>query len=263
MNYLKRILKINSKYELHRFLIRQDDVFLVSYPKSGNTWVRFMIGNYLSDSPLDFSSIHKVVPDIYFKPEQEFDLRNQSPRFIKSHEQYNKKYPNVIYLMRDGRDVAVSYYFQYLKFRNNNELKFEEFIDKFNKGQVGGNSWSEHVESWLDNKVKRVHLTRYEDLKVNPVGELIKILIFAKIPVDYKRVERAVELSSFNRMSKIEEVSEKDAPFLKNSNLEVKFVREGKMKSYLNYFTEDLLSAFYENHGKLLKRVGYEIPEYQ
>lgn len=260
MIYLKKIMNIISRNELNHFLIRKDDVFLVSYPKSGNTWLRFMIGNYLSDSSLDFSSIHKVVPDIYFKPEQASGSKTHSPRFIKSHEHFNKKYSNVIYLMRDGRDVAVSYYFQYLKFGSTQGVTFEEFLDKFNRGQVGGKSWSEHIESWLDNRVHRFHFTRYEDLKVNPIGELIKILTFAKIPIDYKRVERAVELSTFNKMAKLEEVSEKEAPFLKSSNLEVKFVREGKMKSYVNYFTDDLLNAFYEHHGKLLKRVGYEVP---
>lgn len=259
MSHLKRILKNSLRRKLLSFSPRKDDIFLVSYPKSGNSWLRFMIGSYLSNSSLDFSSVQKIIPDMHLNGDQINQLNNPSPRFIKSHEYYNKSYNNVIYLLRDGRDVAVSYYFNYLKFGDDRNLKFEDFLDKFNSGEVWWNSWSKHVKSWLDNDVKKFHLTRYEDLKANPVGELIKILIFARIPIDYERVVKAVTFSDFENMAKIEEKDEQSMSILKNSNLDFKFVREGKIGVYPNYFNEELLNTFYRNHGEVIKSVGYHI----
>ena len=63
-----------------------DDIFIVSYPKSGNTWMRFLIGNLLfQDEPITFSNIELKVPDIYRNNNRKL-LKISSPRILKSHE---------------------------------------------------------------------------------------------------------------------------------------------------------------------------------
>src|SRR5712692_2587973 len=63
-----------------------DDVFLVSYPRSGNTWTRFLIGNLLhQDDPVTFGNIESRIPEIYFNPDHVM-RRLTRPRILKSHE---------------------------------------------------------------------------------------------------------------------------------------------------------------------------------
>jgi len=92
-----------------------DDVFLVSYPRSGNTWTRFLLGNLLwQNDPVTFLNIESRIPEIYFNPDR-FMRALQRPRLLKSHESFQPHYPHVIYIVRDPRDVAISFYHHNVK----------------------------------------------------------------------------------------------------------------------------------------------------
>src|SRR5689334_7193419 len=94
-----------------------DDVFLVSYPRSGNTWTRFLLGNLLwQDTPVTFSNIESRIPEIYFNPDR-LMRQLRRPRLLKSHECFQPHYPRVIYIVRDPRDVATSFYHHNVKAR--------------------------------------------------------------------------------------------------------------------------------------------------
>src|SRR6202047_4436661 len=63
-----------------------DDIFLVSYPRSGNTWTRFLLGNLIfSGGPVTFSNIESRIPEIYFNRDRAM-RRLSRPRVLKSHE---------------------------------------------------------------------------------------------------------------------------------------------------------------------------------
>ena len=94
-----------------------DDVFLVSFPKSGNTWTRFLIANLAHpEQPASFANLYELVPDPEGTPKRIFD-RIPRPRIIKSHECFDPRYPRVIYIVRDPRDVALSQYHYHRKCR--------------------------------------------------------------------------------------------------------------------------------------------------
>jgi len=145
----KRVVGLHTPRR--NLLILPDDIFLVSYPKSGNTWTRFLIANLLHpDKPADFATLYKLVPDPGGTPKRIFD-RLPRPRVIKSHECFEPRYPRVIYIVRDPRDVAVSQYHYHRKcMKIEDQYPINKFVARFIAGQVCSHgSWGENVGTWL------------------------------------------------------------------------------------------------------------------
>jgi Sulfotransferase domain len=95
--------------------VRPDDTFLVSYPKSGNTWMRFLIANLLQqDPPVGLLDADCLIPIVDGKSKRFFD-EMKSPRIIKSHFSFIPAYKRVIYVVRDPRDVVMSQYHYQIK----------------------------------------------------------------------------------------------------------------------------------------------------
>src|SRR5215831_8538045 len=84
----ERVLRILSGRQMagRGLTVFPDDIYLVSYPRSGNTWTRFLVGNLLNpDQPVTFANIEGRIPEIYFGPDR--ILRHlPRPRVLKSHE---------------------------------------------------------------------------------------------------------------------------------------------------------------------------------
>src|SRR2546426_5032921 len=86
--------------------VRPDDTFIVSYPRSGNTWTRFLVANLLHpETAATFAKIERLVPDAEAQSSR-YLRKLPSPRAIKSHSYFNPRYPRVIYIVRDPRDVV-------------------------------------------------------------------------------------------------------------------------------------------------------------
>ena len=236
-----------------------DDIFLVSYPKSGRTWLRFLIGNYLSNNQWDFpNSYRSIVTDVDFNLQQ--CCQSQHPRFITSHMPFTPDYKKVVYIVRDGRDVAVSYYFHMLKFKLiSKETQFKDFISNFNYGSLNHlTTWSSHVNIWLDNAPDDFLLVKYEDLKANAFTELFRILEFAGLSVNQDTVMAAVKASKFENLQSYERLQEKILfEDIANSDLSIPFFRKGQVGDYKNFFSDELIKDFIEIHGSALERLGY------
>ncbi|HEU4719534.1 MAG TPA: sulfotransferase domain-containing protein [Bacteroidia bacterium] len=241
---------------------REDDVFLVSFPKSGNTWVRFLIGNYVTRGGMDFSNGHLFMPDIHFNPEQMNELKTR-PRFLKSHNPYTPDYSRVIYLVREGRDTAVSYFHFLKKMKSiSPETTFSEYLENFFfAGRSPYGQWNAHVFSWLrDHRVPHLLLVKYEDLLVNAREELRKMVVFSGLAVDEKLLDLAVERSSFASMKEDEKRNSDslrklghDMPAEDNS-----IVRSGKSNSWREVFSEAENEKFIRLYGDALDYLGYK-----
>src|SRR5712691_2091969 len=162
-----------------------DDTFLVSYPRSGNTWTRFLLANLMHQGqPITFANIESRIPEIYFNPDHV--MRNLTrPRILKSHECFQPHYPWVVYIVRDPRDVAVSFYHHNVKAGNIvDEYPMEEFIPRFIAAEFDTKwgSWADNVMSWrcMRHNDSRFLLLRYEDMKLNPAGELARLALFLR-----------------------------------------------------------------------------------
>src|SRR5450755_2504536 len=102
----------------HNLAIFPDDVFLVSYPRSGNTWTRFLIANLLyPDQRVTFANIERLIPDAEALSSR-YKKGIPSPRVIKSHQYFDHRYGKVLYIARDPRDMLLSYYHFSRKYRH-------------------------------------------------------------------------------------------------------------------------------------------------
>jgi hypothetical protein len=232
----------------------KNDIFLVSYPKSGNTWISFIIANLLKqkeDEIIDFHSVIQYVPELG----KHDDILNSmsSRRVIKSHKLYSKNFHNVIYIVRDPRDVYVSY-FHYLRKSLPADMDFSTFL---RKRDIYPSRWNNHVESWLD-RPNLVLLIKYEDMLVDPFKETCKIAQILGIDLSEKdRINKAIESSSFEKMQKIEK--SKGRPFL-TQEAETKsstFMRKGISGDWSNTLSSDDETFLLSEVGSLLARLGY------
>ena len=245
------------KKKRNHFRILPDDTFLVAYPKSGITWVRFLIGNYTSGNQCGFENSHLIVPDIHYN--LEYCSSMKAPRIIKSHMQYTAEYPRVIYLVRDGRDVAVSYYYHLKKYHGIDiNTGFSEFMQKFNRGEAGGfGLWSRHVTSWLDGNCRDMLVIRFEDMKDDIEYWFGKILSFCGFTVDRKKLLDAIEHASLEKMKSSETSQYESNELFAGSVKSIPFVRKGEKDQWKKYFNEEMLSEFNKANGSTMRKMNY------
>lgn len=232
-----------------------DDIFLVSYPKSGSTWVRFILTHLIlseSDDPVDFATVQEVTPDIHMVGSYGISLNVQRPRVIKSHAAFTPHYPKVVYLVRDGRDVAVSFYYHQKKMSGYHGT-FRDFIEA---GCNHRPAWSEHVNSWLyqDHKIPLLCI-RYEDLLANGPDQIRKLCSFCGIDATDDKITRALRLSEFNRLKRLEQ--EEGLGYVNQGDTNYRFIRKGEKGDWESHFDAESKEVFKRRHQTTLERLGY------
>lgn len=241
-----------------------DDVFLVSYPKSGNTWVRFLIANLVHpNAPVTFLNIESVVPSIYILPDRE--LRKFSrPRILKSHECFVPRYERVIYIVRDPRDVAVSYYYYNLKKRLLPPgCTLDQYIPRFLADDLDMRSgpWGDHVLSWvrMQDSVEKFLLLRYEDMIAHPDTELDRVADFLNLKSDSTGVRRAIDLSSAKNMRRMEEKQSDDWVFTKGMRKDIPFIRSATSGDWRSSLSIGAVAQIERAWGTAMQAVGYKL----
>ncbi len=244
-------------------IILPDDVFLVSFPKSGNTWARFLIANLLRpERAADFATISTLVPDPFGTNKRDFE-RASRPRVIKSHECFDPRYPRVIYIVRDPRDVAISQYHYHRKCRKiEDDYPLEKFVGRFLAGQTCPHgSWGEHVITWLTTRRgdSRFLLIRYEDLIADGAGELGKIASFLGITASPQLLAQAVERSSADKMRKLEKEQSHISTLTKDSRKDLPFVRAAGKGDWKSSLPEPLARQIEAAWAPQMNYLGYEL----
>ena len=245
-----------------------DDVFLVSYPRSGNTWTRFLLANLLDpEHPATFGDIESRIAEIYFNYDHVL-RRLPRPRILKSHEAFAPRYPRVIYIVRDPRDVAVSFYHHNIKWRTIAEgYPIEEFIPRFIAAQYDpwAGSWGDNVKSWISTRrgSSKFLLVRYEDLKQNTQLELLRIAEFlreagfSKIATSPETIAQAIERSTPERMRVLEKEQSKQHVQLKRTRQDKPFIGAATSGGWRSALSERSVGLIEDAWGDVMDGMGY------
>ena len=246
-----------------RLMVFPDDTFLVSYPKSGNTWTRFLIGNLLHrQQPADYIRINEIIPDPEISTRRELS-RAARPRIIKSHQYFDPRYRRVIYIVRDPRDVVVSQYHFHRKRRViEDSFPLEKFASRFVAGETCSyGSWGENVSSWLVTRYgdPGFLLLRYEDMVADTCGELGKIARFLDFTATPQNLADAVERSSPDRMRTLEQSQAHLFSSTRNTRQDIPFVRAAKAGGWRSALPEAARVQIEAAWGSLISFLGYDL----
>lgn len=237
------------------------DVVFASHAKSGRTWLRVMMSqvwHLTRGTPeralLEFDNFHRLdaaIPSVFFtsdynEPER---LRAKLPAIVAR--------KRLMLMIRDPRDVAVSYYFHHSK-RSHPRVRArlglpadlgKLDIAEFVMSDAGGlpsvidftNRWMASFHSHPD-----ACLIRYEDLRSNPVGELDRVMRFLGEAASPEQIQAAVEFASFERLKEKERTRffESERLHARDSDDPDSFkVRRGKVGGYRDYFPPEIVAG--------------------
>jgi len=188
---------------------RHDDTYLVEFPKSGATWLCFIIANLIKrqsglEKEVNFYNIHDFVPDINVSRDiSEITPCLSGSRVVKSHAGVNDDYNKVIYLWRDPREVMKSY-FRFLVTLGQFEGTFGNFV---RHKKFGVPAWKQHVEGWLSESRQRTRMIyiSYGSLKRETEEAIVSLLSGLGVVAAREDIKAAIEMSSFSAMQLLEE----------------------------------------------------------
>lgn len=241
------------KYKIE-FGERDDDIYIVSYPKSGTTLMQMLIYQLTTNGEINFKHIYDISPwirneSIRRKEPGEFP----SPRIIKTHDQYKEfdqeTKGRFIFIFRDGMDVAVSLYNQEINYKNTEE-SFSEYVEKFiTKKRY---NWFDFTQEWFKNS-KRLPILyiRYEDMLNDFEKELNRIANYLGYVVDEKNLPRIKERCSFKFMKSHEDKFGERPPEKKVYD---QFIRKGKAGEGKEKFSKEEKEKFISRYRK---KVGF------
>jgi hypothetical protein len=263
-----RKLLYGMKYLLGRdapgrnLTIYDDDVFISSYPKSGNTWTRFLIANLIHpQEPASFINIDYILPDPDLRS-RNFLKRCPRPRILKSHHPFDPRYKRVVCIVRDPRDVAVSqYHFQIKRGVIKSDSPIETFLQRFLAGETNGyGSWGQNVGSWLIARYNSPGflLLRYEDLLEDPERGLAKVATLLGLTVGHQDLIRAVELSSADRMRKLEKLQAKRWSSTSATRKDLPFVRSALAGEWKSALPQPEVERIERAWGHTMRVLGYK-----
>lgn len=234
--------------------IELSDSFLVSYPRSGNTWLRYLLANLLyPEYEWNIENLNKAVPDLHQCDGLE-KKEKMGTRVIKSHHAFQGNYPRVIYLYRDLRDISLSYYDMQTKLRGY-EDSFHEFSLKFLKQGFGFGRWQDHVNSWLfaEHKIPLLKL-KYEELVAGPKAIIDQLGFFLGLDWKPEEITEALSKSTFARQ-------QKDFYSLKFTSHWSKGFRggvKGAPGKWKEVFDENTNDLYWDFAGEILVKLGYK-----
>lgn len=240
--------------------LTENDTLLACYPRSGSTWLRFMLVEILVGGPTEFGPTFRAFIPYVGRHRRAMRLLPGGGRLIKTHERYRPAYDRskVMLLVRDPRDALLSEY------RHRGKPgSFASFLRGFLDGRHNPYNpfgpWGDHTRGWLDSppaRDGRLLVVRYEDLRQKTEQALHEILDFLGVSSEPDRVEKAVADNRIDRLRQREERAKAGAKGLPEKD---RMVHTGRVEGWRELLTESHVSSIEQFWGDVLERLGYPL----
>jgi hypothetical protein len=247
--------------------LKPADIMLGSYPRSGSTWLRFVMFEILTGKPSSFDEVNAALRGLS-DYQHGWPLLPGGGRFIGTHEPYRPAYKKAVYLVRDVRDVALSE-FAFEKNLGIGRPSFEAYLDDMLRRGKRHGTWPNHVQSWMDSPLAssgNLLLIRYEDLRKNGVEIFTQIVQFLGMSIDKSVVERAIANNSVQKMREKEDKLYTQENYSKVARKPLKsvepggrFVRSGKMGGWQEKLTPEQVRLIEQYTASTLLRLQYPV----
>lgn len=252
------------------FFFRLTDYYFISYPKCGRTWTRYFLSEYLNrlcgrNFSLEFDELIRHSTNypriIYTHAHHRNEHLDETKEFANWLQNHNK---NIIFLVRDPRDVVVSSYFQYTKRNNDHDFippdtSLSEFIKL---PHTGIQKIVNYMNLWYRSKEDfgNFCLLRYEQLKKDPHSEFSRFVNYLDVDHDDDILDIAIDESSFDNMRKAERSENIDNHRLRPADPddeESYKTRRGVVGGYRDYLRGDSLEFADRAVSELVDELGY------
>lgn len=203
-NLLYSVEKITrSSFEAPSSPDYKSHVLLSSFPKSGNTWLRFVVSNVNAlasgEGPVNFSTINNFAPAIRGNRKLVgAKLVDGFPLFLKTHFPYVQNFSGLrsVVIVRDPFKVIPSYQNYLQRAHGKNFSSHDEFYFHW---RYGFNAWANFMFSWQD---KATVLLRYEDIQLDNLHSLVLMYQAIGYEIDMDLLQKSVNFSSRDNMKK-------------------------------------------------------------
>ena len=193
LNIIRSVLEFES---------RDSDIYVISYPKSGTTWMQMILFQLTTDGDINtFDHIYNYSP-ILEQGRSNTDLKPGTRRIVKTH--LDRKYwlPSFtgkkICVIRNGLDAAISYFHHSVSYDG-----FQGSLDEFLENFLEEKEWFIHVSGWIKER-DNILFVCYEDLENNLEGSIRDIAKFCEIELKEADLPRIMNNCSFEYMKKNE-----------------------------------------------------------
>lgn len=221
---------------------------VLGFPKSGTTWLCQMLAHALA---IPFAQL-PLLPVLH-------------PAVLHGHWPYDPRLRRVTFVVRDGRDTMVSFYFFYKLMHDAGEptalrtlypagadlddvrTNLPRFIEHVFRQPMGVRAtWPEYNRAWLGQP--GVACTRYESLRADPDAELTRLCRELGTDPGPGRIRAAVERWDMSRVTGRPHGQEDRSSF----------VRKGVSGDWRNAFSDEARALFADLAGDALVELGYE-----
>ncbi|XP_076773163.1 amine sulfotransferase-like isoform X1 [Arvicanthis niloticus] len=255
-NFVKDVVNIEDLEKMEEFEIRDDDVFIITYPKSGTIWTQQILSLIYFEGHRNNTENISTVDRVPFL---EYNIHNldyakmSSPRIFSSHLPYylvpkglKEKKTKTFYIYRNPKDVLISYF----HFSNWVAIfeatdTLDQFLGKFLDGK--GNCWFDHIRGWYEHRHDfNIMFLSYEDLKKDLRSSVLKICNFLEKELSEEELDAVVRQSTFENM-KSDPLANYN--YIINNKIGVRnndshFLRKGTIGDWKNHLTVEQNERF-------------------
>ena len=252
--------------ELKRFPLSPGDVFIVTYPRSGTTWMQQIVKLLRNGGQPNHVTLDRAIPWLEvldsdfgklneYTPDMATSSDVLSPRAFKSHLPYelvpgglpHATTAKYIYVMRNPKDVCVSRWHHLNKIQTGKETPWDDFLAQMFTKKMPFAGWFDHVLGWWKHRDSpNILYIMYEDMKRDPLTAIHTVANFIGVEdLTEKLVQDVLQNSSFANMKKDPSSNYKwlaGTVFQEDYN----FIRKGEIGGWKEQFSEEQNKSFDE-----------------